>query len=104
MSIPLLQVAVPAAATAVGALGGWFGVRRTTSGTVRTSEAEDLWEEGRQIRIELRSEVDRLHDEVIALHTQVDRLGGSLEDCLKSLRQTPRRPAATKTRGTRRGE
>jgi len=41
----------------VTAAGTWLVARRTTSGRIDTTEAATLWDEGTQMRLELRNEV-----------------------------------------------
>lgn len=55
-----IQAAGAIAVGVVAAVGGYLVSRRQTSGSVSTSNAADLWEESRAIRLELR---DTLADE-----------------------------------------
>jgi len=54
--------------------GTWLVARRSTSGSVRTSEAETLWSESQAIRTELREEVK-------GLRLSVDQLRVEVRDC-----------------------
>jgi hypothetical protein len=53
----------------------YFAARRTTRGTVNTSEAADLWAESNAMRRELR-------EEVVALRAQVLTLQKKMDDCV----------------------
>ena len=66
-----IQAAGAIAVGVVAAVGGYLVSRRQTSGSVSTSNAADLWEESRAIRLELR---DALADE----RTERLRLEGRL--------------------------
>lgn len=69
---------VAALLTALGAVGGAAGAywakRRTTSGTVQTTEAKDLWAEASAMRIALRDENAALRLELSAAETERDSL------------------------------
>lgn len=74
----LLVAAVTGAWQAVGvvtvavatATGAYLVARRTASGSVNTSDAATLFEESRQIRIELRTEVAVLRERVAVVERE----------------------------------
>lgn len=49
---------------ALAGLAGYLGIRRVNSGSIKTSEAQDLWRESQLIRKELRDEVTKLRKEL----------------------------------------
>ena len=59
-----------AISTAVAAWLGYQVRRRVNTGTIQTSDAQDLWEEGRQMRQALRDEVAALKARNIALELE----------------------------------
>lgn len=63
---------------AVTGLVGYLGIRRVNSGSIKTSEAEDLWKESQLIRKELRDEVTKLRKELEECY----------EKCRKAFRRT----------------
>lgn len=68
-------------AAALGALGTWAAVRRQRSGSVETSEAQDLWTESKAIREELRNELT-------ALRTRLADAEVKLAETLQKLAET----------------
>jgi hypothetical protein len=69
---------VAALLTALGAVGGgaatYWAKRRTTSGTVQTTEAKDLWSEASSMRLALRDEIAELRAELSKVEGERDAL------------------------------
>lgn len=65
-----LPIVIPVLAGMFGAGIPWLIARRTTSGTVNTSEAETLWAQSQQMREELRLEVVTLRSDVAVLQRE----------------------------------
>lgn len=58
----------------IGAGGVYLGVRHKASGSVKTSDAKDLWEESKAIRAEQRAEIERLELKNAAQDEEIGRL------------------------------
>lgn len=67
---PILIALIAALGTAVGVLVQWLIARRKSSGKVQTTEAETLWAEGKQMRVELREETLALRAEAVMLRKE----------------------------------
>lgn len=59
----------------------WAVARRRTSGTVVTSDADQLWAESKIIRQELRAEAVELRAEATALRAEVASLRAEITAC-----------------------
>lgn len=74
---------LPGLAALIGTLAGvaatYLVAARRSSGRIRTSEAEVLWEASESIRHDLTAEVAALRDEVASLKAELDRLRSRLE-------------------------
>lgn len=68
------------AGVVVTSAAGYLLARRTNSGTIRTSESKLLWDEGTNMRLELRAQVE-------ALTTENRDLRTALEECREGHRQ-----------------
>lgn len=55
----------------------YLGLVRRASGRIRTSDAAQLWEESRSIRVDLRADKDALEKRIVTLETQVRDLVGA---------------------------
>lgn len=75
----------------VAAGAAWLTARRNTSGSVRTSEAQILWEQSQQMRQEL---VDRVN----ALQKQLDTTKENCDTCRHELTVAQREMAAQQSR------
>jgi septal ring factor EnvC (AmiA/AmiB activator) len=74
----------------IAALGGYFGIVRRASGKIQTSEASELWEESRAIRVWATQRIKDLNETVATLEAKVTELEHAHEDCQndnRSLRQ-----------------
>lgn len=77
---------LPVVLTLAGGIVAWLGQsalsRRAKSGRTNTSEAAELWEESRAIRVELWAEMKSLREENAVLRKRVadleSRLGGKM--------------------------
>jgi uncharacterized small protein (DUF1192 family) len=61
---PILIALAGGVGAVLVALIGWFATRRTTSGTVATSDAATLWNVAKQLIDDLKAEVERLRAEL----------------------------------------
>lgn len=55
---------VEALGLVLSGIAAYLGIRRVNSGSIKTSEAQDLWKESQLIRKELRAEVSKLRKEL----------------------------------------
>lgn len=83
----ILPLVVGLFAATSGGLVTLLVAKQKTSGRIGTSEAETLWDEGKAMRLELRSEVvslradvDRLQAEAAALHVEMRGLRDEADD------------------------
>ncbi len=74
----MLVALISAAAAIMAAIGAIIADRRLHSGNIDTTEAKELWDEGRKMREDLRTEVKALRDEVATLKAEVIHLRGEL--------------------------
>lgn len=74
-------------AAAIGACGTWIVARRSTSGSVRESDAQTLWRELRATKDDLKDELVVARQEVEHLRAEVTRLRAAL-DLLRTEKQT----------------
>ena len=65
----------------------FYTAKRASSGQVRTSEASEIWEEGRAIRQDLREDnrrledkLDKIEEEMKSLREENDNLQGQIYD------------------------
>lgn len=74
---------LPGLAALIGTLAGvaatYLVASRKSSGRIRTSEAEVLWEASESIRHDLTAEVAQLRGEVAALKSEIGQLRARLE-------------------------
>jgi predicted nucleic acid-binding Zn-ribbon protein len=75
MNAQVLQILVGALAVivvgAIAAYGTYWVARRQSSGTIKTSDASDLWAESQAMRAELRTEVIGLREEIVVLNKEL---------------------------------
>ncbi len=101
-AVTALQVLVGGAVTVIVAAGGWVvavATRReqskveqaSKSGTIRTSEASELWAEATKMREHLR---DELEDRDI----QIAKLGLDVNDCQKACQEARKQTEACERR------
>lgn len=61
-------------------IGGWVVIRRKTKGTVKTSEAGDLWAATDRLQLRMEAEITRRD-------AQIGRLEGRVDECLVEAEQ-----------------
>ena len=66
-----LTVILPLVLTVLASLSAYLIARRQTSGSIGSSTAERLWEEGGRFRTELREEIERQAARIVLLEIQV---------------------------------
>ena len=69
-----LTVILPVVLTVLGSMSAYLVARRQTSGSIGSSTAERLWEEGGKFRTELREEIERQSARIVQLEDQVQVL------------------------------
>lgn len=69
-----LTYLIPVVVAAIAAGGAFLIARRTGSGTIKTSQASDLWTESQQMRSALRDEVTELRSQLRDALSDVTRL------------------------------
>lgn len=55
----------------ITALGGYLVVARRLSGSIKTTEAEDLWEESRSLRKDYHDQIITLRHEIVSLREEL---------------------------------
>lgn len=69
-----LTVILPIFLAVIASLSAYLVARRQTSGSIGSSTAERLWEEGGKFRTELREEIERQGARIVQLEEQVQVL------------------------------
>ena len=69
-----LTVILPIFLAVIASLSAYLVARRQTSGSIGSSTAERLWEEGGKFRTELREEIERQGARILQLEEQVQNL------------------------------
>jgi cell division protein FtsB len=71
------QSLLPALLALIGVIAGvgtkWLVDRRKASGSIKTSEAEQLWAEGKAIRVELAAQVQILRDDILKCDAEAEK-------------------------------
>jgi peptidoglycan hydrolase CwlO-like protein len=89
---------VPILVAAIAAVGAYFAAIRKLSGTVATSQADDLWEESRSIRQDYQRRIEELNKVIFSMQSRIDSLekkneelhaeNGALQRSLESQEET----------------
>ena len=66
-----LTVILPLVLTVLASISAYLIARRQTSGSIGSTTADRLWEEGGRFRNELREEIERLNVRIVQLEEQV---------------------------------
>jgi len=77
-STVLISAGITVLVSAISAGSAYLIARRTTRGTVDTSEAATLWAESQAMRRELREEVVQLRAEAATLRQEISELHGDV--------------------------
>lgn len=78
----------PIASAFAVALFGYLVVVRKTSGRIISTEAEDLWEEARNLREVYQAEIARLRARIAELEAKLDAESAHYEATIDELRAT----------------
>lgn len=70
----MLTVILPLVLAVLASASAYLIARRQTSGSIGSSTAERLWEEGGKFRAELREEIERQSARIMHLEEQVQIL------------------------------
>ena len=66
-----LTVILPLVLTVLGSASAYLIARRQTSGSIGSTTADRLWEEGGKFRTELREEIERQNVRIAQLEEQI---------------------------------
>lgn len=68
----------------------WFVAKRTTSGSISTSDAASLWEESNNLRKEYRERAEQLEEQLQKVNNELQRVMGELTKLRASSKDTIR--------------
>jgi hypothetical protein len=84
---PLVPVILGVVGAAISAVAATALARRQHSGKITTSDATDLWKEGKDMRDVLIAQVSRLEAVIVSLEAKIVALDTRLEAALGALRK-----------------
>ena len=74
MSSTLISAIVSILVVIVAPALAFLGAKWAKSGTIRSSEAKELWDESGRIREEQRKDIDRLEAHIVRLQDRISKL------------------------------
>jgi len=84
---PWVPIVLGAIGAAVSGYVAWLVARRQRSGKIDTTEAADLWKEGKDMRDALIAQIVSLEAKIVALEAKIVALDARLEVALIALRR-----------------